>query len=502
MKSLLGEGAKVNEEEWFRRMLQDFNINQILLGIRGAAMGYDIEPMYHMYPLDEAMMQYRRRITRDFQRDSLRKAFVQFSRGMQTARVLEHKSVYADSGQQKGKWHSDALYYYCDAIEGLKERLDEEKELSAPLEAVRKELSEFCGTEPYAQARQLGKEINQYFSEHTFSLTIQPNRFIVRECAAGGRETCEEGERGAWCKVWNENSCGVDSGFSDDKTALVEDAVISFVRRKYPDIFRKIKELQKTKMDERFFQLEQEAQFYLSFFRYIHPFEEKGTVFTMPEDSENFALWGGTDLALASKLIRSGGHVVANDIGLREGEKFIVITGPNGGGKTTCARMAGIVLYFSAMGLLVPAQKAEVPFYSRILSHFSVEESEETGRGKLMEELQRLLPVLRSEEGRQFVVLNELFTTAATKDAEEMGRRVMELLCTHQCEGIYVTHIQALARLGEGIVSMIAELCEDHRTRSYKIVRRMAEEEEYEDSMIERYHLTYEQIREVLADAD
>lgn len=85
---------------------------------------------------------------------------------------------------------------------------------------------------------------------------------------------------------------------------------------------------------------------------------------------------------------------------------------------------------------------------------------------------------------------------------KKMGRRVMELLCAYQCEGIYVTHIQALARQGEGIVSMIAELCEDHRTRSYKIVRRMAEEEEYEDPMIERYHLTCEQIREVLADAD
>lgn len=442
MESLLGNDAKVNEEEWFQRMLQDFNIDQILFGIKGVAAGYDVEPMYRMFPGDEQTTRYRRQVTRDFQRESLRKRMIQFSREMKTARALEQKSGYAASDEQKGKWHCDALHHYFEAIEELGRGLEEEDGLSKAVCRIRDEIKAYCDTEKYREARQTEQEISQYFAEHSFSLTVQPNRFIVRERI---RENVRE--------EIPQEGIPQDKIFTDDKITLVEKA---------------------------------------------------GYFFVMPEESDVLDIQGGIDLALASKMLSSGKKVVANDIRLNEEEKFIVITGPNGGGKTTCARMAGTVLYFSAMGLLVPAQKAGLPFYSRILSHFSVEESEETGRGKLLEELHRLRPIIDSESEKQFVILNELFTTAATRDAEEMGKRVMELLISHQCQGIYVTHIQALARetKRKQTVSMIAVLCEDHRTRSYKIVRRMAEEEEYEDSMIERYHLTQEQIREVLAHVD
>ena len=46
---------------------------------------------------------------------------------------------------------------------------------------------------------------------------------------------------------------------------------------------------------------------------------------------------------------------------------------------------------------------------------------------------------------------------------------------------------------------MVAELCEDHKTRSYKISRRLPNEEEYEDSIIEKHHLLEGQIKEVLS---
>lgn len=493
MESLLGNDAKVNEEEWFQRMLQDFNIDQILFGIKGVAAGYDVEPMYRMFPGDEQTTRYRRQITRDFQRESLRKRMIQFSREMKTARALEQKSGYAASDEQKGKWHCDALHHYFEAIEELGRGLEEEDGLSKAVCGIRDEIKAYCDTEKYHEARQTEQEISQYFAGHSFSLTVQPNRFIVRERI---RENVRE--------EIPQEGIPQDKVFTDDKITLVEKAVISFVKKRKPELFHKMKELLDFSMDERFCRLEREAQFYLSFYRYISQFEKAGYFFVMPEESDVLDIQGGIDLALASKMLSSGKKVVANDIRLDEEEKFIVITGPNGGGKTTCARMAGMVLYFSAMGLLVPAQKAGLPFYSRILTHFSVEESEETGKGKLLEELHRLRPIIDSESEKQFVILNELFTTAATRDAEEMGKRVMELLISHQCQGIYVTHIQALARetKRKQTVSMIAVLCEDHRTRSYKIVRRMAEEEEYEDSMIERYHLTQEQIREVLAHVD
>ncbi len=138
------------------------------------------------------------------------------------------------------------------------------------------------------------------------------------------------------------------------------------------------------------------------------------------------------DLALAC----TGREVVTNDMFFKEQERFFVLTGPNQGGKTTFARSLGQLVYFSMMGLDVPAVSARVYRFPDILTHFSVEESVETGRGKLKEELTRLAPMMKDLGGRHaFVVINELFTTAANYDACIMGRRVLEHFLDKGCFG-------------------------------------------------------------------
>ena len=113
--------------------------------------------------------------------------------------------------------------------------------------------------------------------------------------------------------------------------------------------------------------------------------------------------------------------------------------------------------------------------------------------------MQRLKLLFEGEQEKQFVILNELFTTAATKDALEMGKHTMDLMIKMDMWGIYVTHIQGLAEETEHIVSMVAELAKDHKTRLYRILRRLPEGDEYEDSLIEKHHLLEEQIKEVLS---
>ena len=172
------------------------------------------------------------------------------------------------------------------------------------------------------------------------------------------------------------------------------------------------------------------------------------------------------------------------------------------GGKTTYARMIGQILYFAKMGLLVPCEKAGVPNYTTILSHFSNDESEMSGKGKLVEELTRLKPMMQEKWSGSFVILNELFTTAATWDAGIMGQKVLDYFMSHDCYGIYVTHIQSLAKERDGLVSLVAELADDHHTRSFKITRKPASEAEYEDSLITKYNMTENQMKAVIGHED
>ncbi len=143
-----------------------------------------------------------------------------------------------------------------------------------------------------------------------------------------------------------------------------------------------------------------------------------------------------------------------------------------------------------------------MPNYTTILSHFSNDESEMSGKGKLVEELTRLKPMMQEKWSGSFVILNELFTTAATWDAGIMGQKVLDYFMSHDCYGIYVTHIQSLAKERDGLVSLVAELADDHHTRSFKITRKPASEAEYEDSLITKYNMTENQMKAVIGHED
>ena len=56
--------------------------------------------------------------------------------------------------------------------------------------------------------------------------------------------------------------------------------------------------------------------------------------------------------------------------------------------------------------------------------------------------------------------------------------------------------------IADGLVSLVAELADDHHTRSFKITRKPASEAEYEDSLITKYNMTENQMKAVIGHED
>ncbi len=170
------------------------------------------------------------------------------------------------------------------------------------------------------------------------------------------------------------------------------------------------------------------------------------------------------------------------------------------------ARAIGQSVYFMKMGLKVPCRQMNCGYFHEILTHFEVEESVETGAGKLKEELQRLRPMMKRKyegnESKNFVILNELFTTATTYDAQIMAQKVMKHFISCGCLGIYVTHIRELANEEalEGVQSMVAQVDEnDPAKRTFKILPGKAEGLGYSDSIVKKYELSLEQMQRRIA---
>lgn len=302
---------------------------------------------------------------------------------------------------------------------------------------------------------------------------------------------------------WAEQPEAVRNPFpSPLETGPLENTIIDILKRSHPGVFEMLQSfasLDFSPQHDQFIGLKDEIAFYISFYEFEQQLNTVGFRLAFPDIREDAGLdvHGVYDLALAWKSRFTKQEIITNDISYRADKSFLVITGPNQGGKTTLARALGQCVYFMLIGLKVPCHTMTARFFARILTHFEVEESVETGAGKLKEELQRLKPMIRLYSQNSFVILNELFTTATTYDAKIMAKKVMKHFIDNQCLGIYVTHIQELAdeTAQKGIQSMVAQVNEsDPSLRTFKIIPKEAEGLGYSDSIVKKYGLGLKQV--------
>lgn len=489
---------KVSEPEYFR----DLNLDQIIQAIFLTRKEYKLNEYYYRLPVDQSVISYRQDIMKDMEKEKVFEAFLQFSDQMKQVREFLEKIRKSEVQIQKERWQYDALFVYSNAIDMLYQNLSEESLQSDGLQRLLCLLKEKKEQEDYLQFQKAISELNSQLDQMRVLVTLNQDKLkIVTGCME--EDYCNRFEQ-LFPDTYHspERMEYVESPFLYQKElSRFEQLGLELYQNQSKDIFGQLKTFVRqyqSFIEPWVLELEQEVQFYLAFLIFEKKYELDQYHFAYPviQENEEFSIQSGYDLALLMKNSYHNIPVVANDILYKKEERFMVVTGPNQGGKTTFARSIGQIVYFALLGLKAPCQSVRIPMFEGILTHFSVEESMETGRGKLLEELTRLVPMMKSDKKHQFVILNELFTTAASFDACEMGKRVMEHFIHSQCYGIYVTHLQELAKETNRIVSLAALVDEkDQKIRTYKIVREPASGMGYAIGLVEKYQLTYSDIK-------
>lgn len=472
----------------------DFNLNSCISHMNNLVKGYDLQKLYQRVPNELETTKYRREITSDMRKELVFKAFDTYARQVARAVSYEKKSSYSNLIFQKQKWHLDSFLIYVQAVEFLSDELQKQQGCSTAMEELKQYLLDVLKSESFVKGKGLAIKLRQEMEDVKMTFSLQKNKVAWEEKTEG--ECFAKRMAKAF---FVEDGLKMQAKKKEEKELSLLERTLAERQIKRQNWDEKLEQLLQIEMDEKLVQLATDVQYYIGFFLLVREMEQNGYSFCMPIEGDGLDVKAGYDLAMA---IKSERQVITNDCHLDKGEKFLVITGANGGGKTTFARMIGQILYFARMGLLVPCKRAVLPSYTMILSHFSNDESEMSGKGKLVEELTRLKPMMNEKWNGSFVILNELFTTAATWDAGVMGQKVLDYFMEHNCQGIYVTHIQALAKERDGVVSLVAELESDHHTRSFKIARKPASEAEYEDSLITKYNMTEKQMKAVIGHED
>lgn len=140
---------------------------------------------------------------------------------------------------------------------------------------------------------------------------------------------------------------------------------------------------------------------------------------------------------------------VPNDVRLDvDGERLMVITGPNMAGKSTVMRQVALITIMAQMGSFVPAAAADVSLTDRLFTRVGASDNIARGASTFMVEMNETSTILRSATRDSLVILDEVGRGTSTFDGLSIAWSVGEYLHDAvQCKTMFATHYHELVEL-------------------------------------------------------
>lgn len=495
----------VRETQRMPECFTDLNLDQVVAALTAGRQEYNLAPLFYTPLHDAETVKYRQAIAQDLEATDLTVGLNAFAQRMREMRryltFLENLSFkYHREG-----WFLEAVSVYCEAATGLLQDLQAAEVKSRGFLALRDFLVAYTTSEAFKQLLAETTDLKSRLSSVHYSILVKGDCVRVRhydaECDYSQEieHTFERFRRGAVKDYSARLSTGGGMNY-------VEAAILEAVAKLNPELFADLItycERHRDYLNTTLQSFDREIQFYLAYLDTIAGLKQAGLPFCYPHASpevKEISVCDGFDLALARKLVAQQATVVSNDILLQNGERIIIITGPNQGGKTTFARTFGQLLYLGSLGLPIPGREARLFLPDHIFTHFEREENIQNLRGKLQDDLVRIRTILDRATGNTVIVMNEVFASTMLNDAVFLSKEIMERIIALDLLCVFVTFIDELATLGPTTVSMVSTVASDNpAVRTFKIVRKPADGLAYAMSIVRKHQLTYDCLKERLA---
>ena len=155
---------------------------------------------------------------------------------------------------------------------------------------------------------------------------------------------------------------------------------------------------------------------------------------------------------------------VPNDIRLDRKRRFLLITGPNMGGKSTHLRCAALLSVLAQAGSFVPANSAQVGLVDRIFTRVGASDDIRRGRSTFMMEMMEVAHILKRATDKSLILLDEIGRGTSTFDGLSIAWSVTEDICTRvNARTMFATHYHQLIGLegeAEGLVNVHVQVAE------------------------------------------
>lgn len=150
----------------------------------------------------------------------------------------------------------------------------------------------------------------------------------------------------------------------------------------------------------------------------------------------------------------SNGQFVSNNTILDESQSFMLITGPNMGGKSTYMRQIALISVMAQMGSFIPATSGEIGICDKIFTRIGASDDLASGKSTFMVEMWEVANILNNVTEKSLVLLDEVGRGTSTYDGLSIAWAVIEHLTKNKnvkCKTLFATHYHELTQLEQSL---------------------------------------------------
>jgi DNA mismatch repair protein MutS len=147
-----------------------------------------------------------------------------------------------------------------------------------------------------------------------------------------------------------------------------------------------------------------------------------------------------------------GDVFIPNDIHLEadEGERILLLTGPNMAGKSTYLRQVALITLMAQIGSFVPAKSVRIGLVDRIFTRVGAEDDIAAGKSTFMVEMEETATILHHATKHSLIILDEIGRGTSTYDGLAIARAVVEHLHNEtMARTLFATHYHELSAMAD-----------------------------------------------------